>query len=38
MFKMVKEHLSCFPLVAAQSLIPCSLKSSQTMKRLNNDD
>jgi hypothetical protein len=38
MLKMVKEHLPCFPLAAAQSLVPCSLESSRTMKRLNNDD
>jgi hypothetical protein len=35
---MVKEHLPCFPLVAAQSLVPCSLESSRATKCLNSDD
>jgi hypothetical protein len=34
---MVKEHLPCFPLATTQSLVPCSLESSQTMKRLNSN-
>jgi hypothetical protein len=35
---MVKGDLPCFPLAAAKSLVPCSLESSRTMKRLNKDD
>jgi hypothetical protein len=35
---MVKGHLPYFPLAAAQSLVPCSLESSQITRRLNSDD
>jgi hypothetical protein len=35
---MVKEHLPCFSLAVAQSLVPSTLESSQTTKHLNNDD
>jgi hypothetical protein len=35
---MVKEHLPSFLVVAAQSLVPCSLESSRTTKHLNSDD
>jgi hypothetical protein len=35
---MVKGHLPCFPPATAQGLLPCSLESSRTTKRLNNDD
>jgi hypothetical protein len=35
---MVKGHLPCFLFHATQGLLPCSLKSSRTMKRLNNND
>jgi hypothetical protein len=35
---MVKGYLRCFLLAAAQSLVPCSLESSSTMKRLNDND
>jgi hypothetical protein len=35
---MVKEHLPCFPLAAAQDLLSRSLESSRTMERLNSDD
>jgi hypothetical protein len=38
MINMVKEHLPCFPLAVAQSLVPCSLETSRTTKRLKNDD
>jgi hypothetical protein len=38
MMNMVKGHLPCFPLAAAQGLLSCSLESSRTMKCLNNDD
>jgi hypothetical protein len=35
---MVEQHFPCFPLAAAQSLVPCSLESSWTKKRLNNNN
>jgi hypothetical protein len=35
---VVKGHLPCFPLVTSQSIHPCSLESSRTTKRLNNND
>jgi hypothetical protein len=35
---MVKEQLPYFPLAAAQSLVPCTLEPSRTMKHLNSDD
>jgi GH24 family phage-related lysozyme (muramidase) len=35
---MVKGHLPCFPLAAAQSLLSCNLESSRTTKRLNSND
>jgi hypothetical protein len=35
---MVKGHFPCFPLAAAQGLVPCSLESSQSTKRLNDDN
>jgi hypothetical protein len=38
MINMVNGHLPCFPLAAARGLVPCSLESSRSMKRLNDDD
>jgi hypothetical protein len=37
MINVIKDHLPCFPLAAAQSLVPYSLESSQTTKHLNSD-
>jgi hypothetical protein len=33
---MVKETLPCFPLAAAQGLVPFGFQSYRTMKHLNN--